>query len=141
MLPPITSTRRAIDCSPCKRHLATHSPALQESTHMQKKIFLWQSTPPLARPNNGTLVLLQVQTSSQVHAAPQPLKHYSLAPSGCLHTTNHSSCPGTDLQILSLSAQPLPEHLMLWCPGVMVLMVFGAISLLCPPRSSCCAFL
>ena len=28
-----------------------------------------------------------------------------------------SPLPGTDLQSLSLSTQPLPEHVRLWCPG------------------------
>ena len=56
--------------------------------------------------------------------APQPVAHSSpacgtllISPSGCLHTANHSPLPGTDLWSLSLSAQPPPEHLRLWCPG------------------------
>ena len=38
-----------------------------------------------------------------------------LSPSGCPHTTNPSPLPGNDLQSLSLSTQPPPEHLRLWC--------------------------
>ena len=43
---------------------------------------------------------------------PLPVAHSSLAP----HTIP-SSLPGTDLWSLSLSTQPPPEHLRLWCPG------------------------
>ena len=42
---------------------------------------------------------------------------------------------------LTLSAQPQPEHLRLWCLRMVVLMVCVALSLLCLPLSSCCAFL
>ena len=40
-----------------------------------------------------------------------------LSPLGCLHTANPSPLPGTDLQSLSLSAQPPPECFRLWCLG------------------------
>ena len=40
-------------------------------------------------------------------AAPEPFS--------CLHTANPSLLPGTDLQNLNLSAQPLPEHLRFLC--------------------------
>ena len=39
------------------------------------------------------------------------------SPLGYLNTTNPSLLPRTDLQSLSLSAQPLPKHLKLWCLG------------------------
>ena len=62
-------------------------------------------------------------------------------PSGCLHTANPSPLPRTDLQNLSLSAQPQPEHLPLWCLGAGVQMMCAVLTMLCPPQSSCCAFL
>ena len=90
------------------------------------------------------MFLLQAQTSSRVLgtvALSSPACGTSLpSPSGCLHKANPSCLPGTDLQSLSLSMQPLADHLRLWCPGVVVQMVFAVFSLLCPP-SSCCAFL
>ena len=39
------------------------------------------------------------------------------SPSACLHTANPSPLPRTDLQNLSLSTQPPPEHLGLWFLG------------------------
>ena len=62
-------------------------------------------------------------------SAPQSLVHHSLAHLGCLHTANPSPLPATDLWSLSLSVQPLPKCLRLWCPGVVVPMVFVAFSL------------
>ena len=49
------------------------------------------------------------------------------SPSGSLHTANPSPFPGTDLHSLSLSTQPLPECLRLWCPRAMVTMVCVAL--------------
>ena len=40
-----------------------------------------------------------------------------LSPLGCPHTASPRPLPETDLRSLSLSTQPLPEHLRLWCPG------------------------
>ena len=48
-------------------------------------------------------------TASPSHSALLP------SPLGCLHTPNTSPLPGTDLQSLSLAAQPPPKHLRLWC--------------------------
>lgn len=47
-----------------------------------------------------------------------------LFPSGCLHTTNPTLLPGSDLQNLSVSTQPLPRHLWLRCPRAVVQMVW-----------------
>ena len=113
---------------------------------MQGNIFLCQHPPPpFVLPNNGILLLLWVQTSSHV---PLAIGLISLAcvmllpsPSGYLHTAYTSPLPGTDLQGLSLSAQPPPKHLRLWCPGTVVPRIFPVLTLLCPPQSSCCAFL
>ena len=64
-----------------------------------------------------------------------------LIPLGCLHTTNPRPLTRTDLLNLSLSTQPPPKPLRLWCPGAVVQMICVALTLLCPPQSSCCAFL
>ena len=69
------------------------------------------------------------------HGAPVP------SPSGCLHTANPSSLPGTALWSPSLITQPPPECLRLCCLRVVVQMVCAARTLLCPPQSSCCTFL
>ena len=54
----------------CRRCLTTCCPTLRESMHVQRKKFQWWSTPsPPALPNNGTLLLLQAQTSSQFPSA------------------------------------------------------------------------
>lgn len=45
------------------------------------------------------------------HSPPQPVAHCSLAPHAI-----PSSLSGTDLQSLSLSTHPPPQHLRLWCP-------------------------
>ena len=62
----------------------------------------------LSPSNNGALLLLRVQTSSQIplavvfsSPAHGTLLHRS---SGCLHAANPSPLPGSDLQSLSLSA-------------------------------------
>ena len=72
-------------------------------------------------PNNGAFSLLQVQTFSwipSVTASHSPaLSIFLPSPLGCLHTANPSPLPVTDLWSLSFSAQPLPEHLRLWCLG------------------------
>ena len=71
-------------------------------------------------PNSGTLLLWQSQASSHT---PSAVVHCYLAhgipvpsPSGCLHTDNSSPFPGKDLCSPSLSAQPPPDCLRLWCP-------------------------
>ena len=95
--------------------------------------------------DNGALLLLWAQTSSQVPLAVMlcfltcgtPLP----SPSGCLHTANVSPLPLTDLWSLSLSAQPPPECLMLWCLGAVVWMVCEVLTARGPPQSSCCALL
>lgn len=55
------------------------------------------------------------------HATPLVVVHHTLAPSGCLHTTNPCLLLGSDLQDLSLSSQPAPipadEHLRLGSAG------------------------
>ena len=122
-----------------KRFLITQSPALLEATCAQRKIFLWQSTPhPLALSSNGTLLLLQAQTSSWVllavvfcsAALATPLH----SPSGCLHTAK-PSLSRTDLQSLSLSAQ-LPYEREGMVSQEVIPVVCVALSLLCPPQYS-----
>ena len=78
-------------------------------------------------PNNGTLSLLWLRTFSWVPSAmafhfpalsvPLLPPKAALLPSalGCLHTTNSSPLPGTDLQSLKSHCQPPPELLRLWC--------------------------
>ena len=71
-------------------------------------------------PNNGALTLLRVQMFSVFPLlwlpTPQPSAYCSLphsillpSPLGCLHTTNPSRLPGTDLWILGLGAPPYPS--------------------------------
>ena len=101
--------------------------------------------PPLTLPNNGSLLLLKSQAScctpSAVALSSPACGALLPSPSGCPHTTNPIPLPGTDLQSLSLSSQPPPTHLGLWCSGAVVPFVCVALSLLCPPQSSFCAFL
>ena len=103
-----------------KGGLTAHRPAFQESVHAQSKIFLWLSSLPLlALPSNGIMPSCRPRTPPRFphlwFSAPQPLANHSLASLGCLHTTNPSPLPGTELQSLSLSAKPLPRYLRLWC--------------------------
>ena len=95
-------------------------------------------------PNNGSLLLLWAQTSSEVSSAMAfcSLAHGAMLPrpSGCLHTANPSPLLGIELRSVNLSAQPLLKHLSLWCLVAVVQIVCVAHILLCP-RSSCCAFL
>ena len=90
--------------------------------------FLWWPFPTLLiLTNNGALPLLWVLTFSWVLSVMAcciswPLPYGSLtcgalflSPLGCLHTINPSPLLGTDLQSLSLSAQPPPKHLRPWC--------------------------
>ena len=64
------------------------------------------SGPSLALPNNGTLLLLQAQTSSHASSA---VAHHSLTPSGCLHTANPSPFPVTNLHSEFLVPSPCPS--------------------------------
>ena len=63
------------------------------------------------------------------------MEHCSLALQA-VYTQPTSPLSGTDLSSLSLSAQPLPECLRLWCPGAVVQMISVV-----PPQSNCCTFL
>ena len=131
--PPTEVSKGAIAHSTHKSHVITHSPAPNESTHSQRKMFLWQSAPaPLAL---LTLVFCFSWGSRHPPSFPQvwcstsqPLAQCFLSPSSCLHTANSSPLSGTDLQSLSISIQPLPEHLRLWYLGAVVPMVFVNLS-------------
>ena len=103
-----------------KRCLTAHSPTLWESTHVQRKICLWQCPPPPpALPNKGVMLL----------RGPRPLPEFPLlwfcspalgilltSHSGGLQTANPSPLPGTDLWSLSLISQLPSKHLRFWCP-------------------------
>ena len=70
-------------------------------------------------PNNGALLLLWAQTSSQVPLTVTfcslLVMHRSLAPQAVFIQTTLAL--SLNLQRLSLSAQPLPKCLRLGCPG------------------------
>ena len=87
------------------------------------------------RAQTSSRVLVAVALCSLACDAPLPL------PSGCLHIANHSPVPGSDLQSLTLSAQPPLKHLRLWCSGTVVVIVCVALTLLCPPQCHCCTLL
>ena len=76
-------------------------------------------SPLLTLPNNGALLFLWAQTSSQVPSAValSSVAHRALlpSPSGCL--LNSSPFSRTDLLSVSVSAQTLPEHLRLGVQG------------------------
>ena len=122
--PPIASARGTVTHNPHERLLIVCSSAL---------------------PNSGALFLLWVQTSSQVPSAvalSSPALCAALPSS--LRLSPHCQTyplPRTGLWSLSVSTQPLPEQLRLWCLEAVVLMVFAAFTLFCFPHSSCCAFL
>ena len=67
-------------------------------------------------------------------SAPQTMVHHSVAPQATQPTL---ALPWS----LNVSARPLPDHLRLWCPGLVVQMLHTALTLLCSPLSSCCPFL
>ena len=103
-------------------------------------------------PNSGSLFLLWARPPPRFpwlwHSAPQLMAFGDPtcgallpSPSVCLHTANPSLLIGTSIQSLSLSTQPPPKHLRLWCLGAVAQMVCVALTLICPPQSSCCAFL
>ena len=54
------------------------------------------------------------------------------SPSSSLHTSKPIPLKGTEFWGLSLSAQPLPECLRLWSPGLVLSMVCVALFMLCP---------
>ena len=122
------------------------APFCLRAPHMCRERYSYGSpTPPcLPLPNNGALPLLWAWGSfltavilcSPACGAPLP------RPSGCLHTANTSPVPRTDLWSLGLSAQSPPKYLRLWFLGWWYRRsVRLSLSLLCPPQSSCCAFL
>ena len=148
--PPVAQARGAPSPIVCARGALMPSP-VPEAPHLLKvcvctKIFLWfyalilpslrmvpffscRPSPPL-----GSLSCDNLLTSLwyTVPLLPSPL--------GCLHTTNATPLPGTDLQSLSLSVQSFAQASQGVVSGVVVLMVFVALSL-CLPQSSCWAFL
>ena len=77
---------------------------------------------------------------------PLPIENHSpahgtalLSPLGCPHTANPNPFPGTDLRSLSLSAQHHhPRGVSDVVSVVVVQMICVALTLLCPPQSSCC---
>ena len=129
--------------SPCKRHLTANSPAIRESTHVQRKIFLWQpNPPPLALPNNDALFLLQAQTSFQFPLAVAlcfpalgtPLPSLS----GCLHIANLSPVLTTRAWVSVPShSQSISDCGVL---GGGTHHLCGPLSAF-PSQSSCCTFL
>ena len=62
------------------------------------------------------------------------------SPSDCLHSDSLSPLPRTDLQSLYLSLAPTLASQAVVSRAV-VQMICAALTLLCPPQSSCCAFL
>ena len=127
-------------------HIAfTRGATPSESPHVCAERFLcWSSPPPLALPNNGVLLLLWAQTSSRV---PSSVVLCSLAHGTwlfnsyvCLHTALSSALHRTDLWSLCLST---PPHQRGSGYGVcaVVQMICVALTLLCLPQTSCCAFL
>ena len=97
-------------------------------THLSAKSFLWWSTPPPhLLPTSSTTMAPCLSCGSRPSpllwfSTPQPVAYrfpthgsLLLSPLGGLYTTNPSPFPGTDLWSLSLSAQPPPKHLRLWC--------------------------
>ena len=113
--PPIVCTRSLL---PSESQLA----CVQGVSYGGPPLFLWPAptmVPCLCcgpRPSPGFPLLW--------HSTPQLVAHHSpthgtvlLNPLGCPHTANSSPLPGTDLWSLSLSVQPPPECLRLWCPG------------------------
>ena len=141
-------------CSPHKKHpvscnlskcpLATRQPAPEalpspEHTQAQGKRFLWRSArPPPSLPNFAPLAS---------PAGPQLLKGFRgcgvplPSPSGCLHTSNPSPLPGTDLQTLNLGHQAPAGGFQAVVFREVVQISCVALTLLCPPQFSCCAFL
>ena len=91
--------------------------------------FLWPSAPP-PLPSLTMVPCLSCGSGPSPrfplpwHSPTQPMAYQSpacgallLSPSCCPHIAIPSPLPGTDLWSLSLSSQPPPEHLRLWCPG------------------------
>ena len=140
----IKHTKGAVVHSPLKRHLAAHSPTLQESTHSQRKLFLWWfASLPLALPNNPAF-FCRVRPPPWFpwmwHSVPQPLTHHSLAPQSV------STQPTLVLSLEQTSgawdSAPSPILIVLGCGLLKVVpVVCVGGSLLCPSQSSCCAFL
>ena len=82
------------------------------------------------------------------HSTPQPTANCSptrgsalLCPLCCPHTANPSPLPCTDLQSLK-SQHPAPARAsQVVVPEAMVQIICAALTLLCSPQYSCCAFL
>ena len=122
--------------------LSQRCPSLWQSACVQGKKFLWWARPPhLALLNNDILFLLQAQTSSQV---PLAVAYYSPA-----HCTQLPSPSGFSTQPTLVLSWTWPKS---QCPaptlasqavlsGVVVPIISEALTLLCPPQSSCWAFL
>ena len=118
---PVARTSIALPPVACTRGAHTQSPSLCSERYSYGDL----PPPPLALPTTATFLLLWAQTlgcgvalPSSWHSAPQPKAHPLPSPSGYVHTANPSPLPGTDLQRLSLGAQPPPKCLTLWCSGV-----------------------
>ena len=120
--PPVDHARSTLSClvhagdsttiAGAIRAITTSSPTLQDSVNLQRKKFLSHSAPPLDLP------IMVPCFSCEPRPAPgfPVVVHHSPDLSGCLCTANPNPLPRTDLQSLSLSAQPPPKGLRLWCP-------------------------
>ena len=128
-----------------KRCLTAHSPTLWESTHVQRKICLWQCPPPPpALPNKGVMLLRGPRPLPEFpllwYFAPQPLAYCSLA----IQVVSKQPTLVLALELTSGAwvslASSLPSISGFGVQGDGT-MVCAALSLLFPPQSSGCTFL
>ena len=128
----------------CQRCPTSESPGMQREFSM---VVCPSCSHP---PNNGALLLLKAQASSQVpsamafHTQAQRALHPThstllLILSCCPHTATPSPLPGADLWSLSLSTQFLPSSQAV-VSRVVVQMVHETLTLLGPLQSHYCSF-
>ena len=132
------------EVSCCPKSVSEAPPPSQESTHVQRKIFLWcPAPPPLSLPNNSALLLLRTHNLPEFPwlwcCVPQPVAHWFLAP----QAVSMQPTLVLSLQVISrtlfFSAQTLPTvsrfgvwgHWYRWSVWLS----------LCQHQSSCYAFL
>ena len=97
--------------------------------------------------NRPLLLSHSLTNVSCFSCGPRPLLFFSPAngkllpsPSGCLHRANPSPLPKTDLWSLS-QCLVLARASQTVVSGTVLQMICAPLALLCPPQSSCCAFL
>ena len=108
---PVDHSKNALSCLACRRGTSPPIALPSKRLHMHRAQYSFGGPPFLLLLSSAVAPCFSCRPRPPPGlpwlwcSALQPLVHYFLTPSGCLHTINPGLLPGTDFQNLSLSAQ------------------------------------